>query len=472
MTGIRAAAGSFAFLLLLPVGRVAGEGRPVAVSPGATTEALAIGGRCPTFTWAAAEGVSTLELVAYRLTGEGRSARGSVRTVDRLWRVAVPDGARAWTPGLQNCFAPGRYAWLVRAGGEWSDPLLFEVARPSAAEVREAAALLRSYLAGAELPRPQASPASTPRGLAASGDRQGGGGPGAAPAAPASSPVGGEAALRAEQATTTGAAHGVVGSTESSQGAGLAGANAAGGADLLIQGGVGSPSALVTEATLDRPSDGDTSFDFLNSLAGTMTLQVNGVDVVTSATDADTLAALACAADQIAKWDGAGWTCSPDGGPDTLAALACANGEIARWNGAVWECSSDSDSLGGLGCAAGQVPQWNGAAWICANVGTDTLASLSCDPNEIVHWSGAVWSCGQPPLTRHTCSASGNPASCTMSCAAGSIVWTGGCEAATSDSLTDDTPTQAGGIPTGWRCEAWDPLGFASVNGELYCVPQ
>ena len=45
-----------------------------------------------------------------------------------------------------------------------------------------------------------------------------------------------------------------------------------------------------------------------------MTLQVDGVDVVTTLSDLDTLGELSCAADEIAKWSGSVWQCATDDG--------------------------------------------------------------------------------------------------------------------------------------------------------------
>ena len=56
-----------------------------------------------------------------------------------------------------------------------------------------------------------------------------------------------------------------------------------------------------------------------NSGAGTMTLQVDGQEVVTVLTDRDTLAALSCGAGQLAKWIGGIWSCADDAGETYLA---------------------------------------------------------------------------------------------------------------------------------------------------------
>jgi hypothetical protein len=96
--------------------------------------------------------------------------------------------------------------------------------------------------------------------------------------------------------------------------------------------------------------------------------------------DDDTLAGLACADSEVAKWNGAAWVCAADetgagGGGDITAVTAgtglsgggtsgdvtldiassyrlpqtCANGEIAEWNGIAWQCGVDDVGTGGGG---------------------------------------------------------------------------------------------------------------------------
>jgi hypothetical protein len=95
--------------------------------------------------------------------------------------------------------------------------------------------------------------------------------------------------------------------------------------------------------------------------------------------DNDTLAGLACAGTQIAKWSAGAWGCAADetgaGGGDITAVSAgtglsgggtsgdvtldvassyrlpqtCANGQIAEWNGVAWACGNDDVGEGGGG---------------------------------------------------------------------------------------------------------------------------
>lgn len=69
----------------------------------------------------------------------------------------------------------------------------------------------------------------------------------------------------------------------------------------------------------------------------------NSYDLAQSDDD-DTLACLSCATDQIAKWNGSAWQCSPDidTDTDTLTTLLCATDQIAKWTGSAWTCQDDN----------------------------------------------------------------------------------------------------------------------------------
>ncbi|MCP5115974.1 MAG: hypothetical protein GY953_34530 [bacterium] len=413
-----------------------------------------------------------IELVVYRVDAV-EAPRVDPSSASPALRIVLPGSARGWTPSLDECLEPGvRYAWAVRAVGlrdasAWSRPRLFRVARtPSPQELTAAIETLRRYSEAKEItplePRvggPVANPAST-GGAAAPASR---------PVGTAQASVPGTAAFWAEASATSGERHGVAGITHSPQGFALAGENAGGGPDLLLRGDIASPDAWLAEGSLDRPSDSDQTFDFLNSLDGVMTLRVDGVDVVTGATDQDTLAGLACAATQVAQWSGSDWQCASTG-TDTLASLSCSADQITRFGGSVWRCSADRDSLAGLTCGQDQVAQWNGAAWVCGDP-SDTLAGLACADNQVVHWNGTAWACGRPALTHHTCSNSGFPGDCTVNCPAGSAVWAGGCTSGGNDYLKISGPTGGASGPSGWRCQSGDLLGSSSsVTADLYCV--
>ncbi|HEY4242906.1 MAG TPA: hypothetical protein VGM88_23990 [Kofleriaceae bacterium] len=138
-----------------------------------------------------------------------------------------------------------------------------------------------------------------------------------------------------------------------------------------------------------------------------------------------TLSLIACAQDQILKWNGAAWACAADeqgagtitgvvagpglqgGGTSGTVTLGmptvCGFGQLLKWNGSTWACANDIDTdtnsggditsvnvaVGGgmqgggpsgdvtLGllttCASGQLLKFNGSSWACANdIDTDT----------------------------------------------------------------------------------------------------
>ncbi len=397
------------------------------VSPGAADRPIEIADRCPTFNWSAEATAAGFELVLYDLSAPtddeatGSGPGGDVARV--LDRIALPGAARGWTPALDRCLEPGRsYAWTLRALGDaatsdalarWAEPRLFTVRElPSAAQVKAALAVLDRYLESAERggvklvgeePTVRLRDARSQVAKSAATTTT----PGAT--APAGT---GTAAIRGDITDPTGDTWGVEGISHSPDGAGLTAENTVDATDLLLRGDGIAPDARLDESSLDRASDAAETFDFRNSGTGTMTVLVDGTDVVTTLTDADT--------------------------------------------------------LGALGCAENQVPQWNGSAWICANTGTDTLGSLSCGAGQIVHFNGTVWTCGQPTLDHVTCSAAN---SCSANCPAGSIVWTGGCTATPSSAtLVKSAPT--GNPPTGWTCSAFNPLGAANVAVDLFCVAE
>jgi hypothetical protein len=71
-----------------------------------------------------------------------------------------------------------------------------------------------------------------------------------------------------------------------------------------------SVDTLVRHSGIDRPVAAAVTFNIENSdPGGTMTLQVDGVPVVTTATDQDTLADLSCSPGDVAVWDGSVWAC-------------------------------------------------------------------------------------------------------------------------------------------------------------------
>jgi hypothetical protein len=72
-------------------------------------------------------------------------------------------------------------------------------------------------------------------------------------------------------------------------------------------------------------------------------LQTDGMGNLVWVSPGDTLDKLACASEQVAKWDGTAWACAPDDveDSDTLGELACASGQVAKWDGTAWACAPD-----------------------------------------------------------------------------------------------------------------------------------
>ena len=296
---------------------------PEGVSPGAVDRVATIRGECPTFSWGKVDGTAFYEVVVYQLPeGIDLAAELELSRDQEVLYTRVVGNATAWTPDLERCFFPGgSYVWFVRAAfdeegspeaGEWSQGLFFSVAAaPSAAQVEQALDVLRRYLEqgdgeanelGALLSDARESTTLTPTGRTPPGKLAG-------------KTLPGSAAIKAEMPDLTGRTYGVYGVTNSNTdgsygvvgeataesgqiygigglsgspaGAGVVAFNAADGPDVLLASG--HYSASLTEAGLDRNSPSPVSFNFQNSSpTGTMTLRVDGVDVVTTLTDQDT----------------------------------------------------------------------------------------------------------------------------------------------------------------------------------------
>lgn len=337
----------------------------VAVSPGETDHAVEAASGCPTFSWSASTGATSYELAVLRLD------RGEEPEV--VWSRTVAGSATSWSPSRRECLeAGGRYAWTVRALGadaaaadsEWAAVRRFDVpAAPGADEIAAALATLERWrqagggVAGAEAVasglRP--APASTLHRMPAN-----------APGGGSLSLASGVAAIRGENPDISGSALGVLGLSHSPAGAAVVARNESAGADLVLDGEANAATdSLLRQDSLDRPSANLESFDFRNSGAGSMALKVDGVAVVTTATDQDTLGALSCPDGQIAKRIAGIWQCAND--DDRLSLLACASGQIAKVGpGGNWSCAADDDSLATLSCPDGQIAKRVTGAWACA----------------------------------------------------------------------------------------------------------
>jgi hypothetical protein len=181
----------------------------------------------------------------------------------------LPSGATAWTPELSRCMDPGAsYVWFVRGVAEgvgdnegWSKARYFAVSgQPSAAEVEEALDVLRRFSAhaGGNRVEPAASSLRTP------------------PAAPFTTvardgrkhiTTTATASIKGEMLDPDGEAYGVIGISNSANGAGIGAGNTNNGPDLVLDGSEdgNDPDAVFTQAGIGRnSSEADTMFFLLN----------------------------------------------------------------------------------------------------------------------------------------------------------------------------------------------------------------
>jgi hypothetical protein len=319
-------------LVLAVAGAAAAAELPHPVSPGQLEAFAEVPGNCPTFSWGQVDAES-YEIAVYRLEEKAWSTEPP--SAEPVWRQSIAGRAGSFSPAAGQCLKAGAgYGWAVRAiragrAGQWSPPLFFRVATlPPQHEVAAALRLLEGYLAaGGSLAALRLDPAAPEPGREASL-------PAASPA-PSSEPrevsAAGAAAMRGENTDTGGAALGVAGITHSAAGAALFGDNLAGGPDLLLAGSGGAASLELSESGLRRSSASSLVFEFENPGAGSLQLTVDGVPVITAATDQDSLGELACADGQVAKYSSGSWACgedldTPAGGGEIFAAVLAQDG--------------------------------------------------------------------------------------------------------------------------------------------------
>jgi len=341
---------------LLATHASAGLAAVAAVSPGESGREVEAAGACPTYSWSAAAGAAGYELAVFRVDGREEP--------ELLFTRRLEGSVTSWSPSRAECLAPGgSYGWTVRAlaadGGAtepaWAEPLRFRVAgAPSSEEVAAALEVLERWrrtqgVDGGTLP-----PATAPVAAIAPASPRAGTNPQSdATAATDVSVATGVAAIRGENPDLSGSAFGLLGISHSPAGAGVVARNESAGADLVLDGeGNGATDSLLRQDSLDRPSANPESFDFRNSGGGALTLQVDGVDVVTTATDQDTLAALSCPDGEIAKRVTGVWQCAADGGATYAAGnqlqLSGSTFDVVEGTGS----GLDADTVDGLDSAA------------------------------------------------------------------------------------------------------------------------
>jgi len=192
--------------------------------------------------------------------------------------------------------------WFVRAvtemiddqiieASEWSVGRTFTVpAAPSAEEMQRALDVLKRWetangsgsptLFAAAAPAP-ATDSGTGWGTGSGSSRRTGVGEGEGEGHRKSVPTA-SAAIRGEHPDTTGEKYGVVGTSASPNGAGVAAANLDGGPDLVLDGSADAePDARLYEWGLERESATDGYFQFINPGAGALNLEVDGTVAAT-----------------------------------------------------------------------------------------------------------------------------------------------------------------------------------------------
>ena len=249
-----------------------------AVSPGEIDRLAAVEQRCPTFSWGMEGGADAYELIAYVLPEDVSQPVELTAETEALF-ARVAGSATSWTPSAEQCFAPGGgYVWFVRAvqqvvgdqvieASEWSAGRYFEVpAGPTADELARALDVLKRWeAAGGE------------SATSSAGMRSGGPRPTLRRVGSGGNVADSSAAIRGEHPDTSGERYGVVGTTASLDGAGLAAANLDGGADLVLDGSAnGAPDAMITESALIRSSPSDQTFLFHNSGGGLLDVVIHG----------------------------------------------------------------------------------------------------------------------------------------------------------------------------------------------------
>ena len=210
-----------------------------------------------------------------------------LREAEEVLYATVPGGATSWTPPSEQCFvAGGRFVWFVRSvydvtdrkivnAGEWSDGRFFAVPEaPTPEELQRALDVLRRWQSAGS---PAADSVTATGTVSDTGsvtdtvtDHH------ASALAGKSIPTA-PAAIRGAHPATSGESYGVVGTSGSPSGAGLAAANTAGGPDLVLDGSAeGQADTLLSQGGIDRPSAADETFVVHNTDSGRLHLEVEG----------------------------------------------------------------------------------------------------------------------------------------------------------------------------------------------------
>ena len=262
------------------------------VSPGATDRMVVVESRCPTFSWGMTAEAVAYDLVAYVLPDDASEPVDLTADTEVLF-TRVAGSATSWTPSAEQCFAPGgHYVWFVRTvtemieeqaieAGEWSEGRYFEVPEgPTDDEIARAIEVLKRWeAAGGSLSLSSAAvPAAATVSVMGTGaghlKGEGEGHPKSVPTA--------SAAIRGDNPETDVEAYGLVGTSASVDGAGVAAANTEGGPDLVLDGSLdGATDTILSEWGIARTSGSNEHFQIVNYGGGDMTLDVVGTVAAT-----------------------------------------------------------------------------------------------------------------------------------------------------------------------------------------------
>jgi hypothetical protein len=255
----------------------------------------------------------------------------------------------------------------------------------------------------------------------------------------------GKTAVTGSVSDPTGETYGVVGISNSPDGAGLGAANTNGGPDLVLDGTAdGQADTLISQAGIDRPSATTQTFTLGNTDAGGLDLIVEGIlfgngggltgvdaALLGGSTPGEFALDVDLATSGLASvhWDNItdGPSGLADGDDDTLGGLPCGADEIARWSGSSWVCSEDLGVVYARTYVVGPVgtPSENGAALLAAIAAIPTPASradarlleiepgtydVGATPFEMKSWVDVEGSGEEVTLiTGSVCESSGSP---------------------------------------------------------------
>ena len=283
-------------VITIAVGFAAHAQVPNGVSPGAVEHIAAIEGRCPFYSWGVVPEAEFYQLVCYRLPVAMEPMELDLDRAEQVLYAEVAGAATSWTPDLTLCLEVGEsYVWYVRAvyreeqgevvdASEWSYGRFFEISTtPSAGEVEDALRVLRRYAGDGDGGAASVDPHDRESGVTRV-ERSRAGRRASLPSDTAKAAPSAKTAISGSLSDTTGETYGVVGISNSAEGAGVGAAGAEGGPDLVLDGSAdGGPDTELSQSGIDRRSAGPQTFNIENSAGGGMTMPVDSVDVLTSA---------------------------------------------------------------------------------------------------------------------------------------------------------------------------------------------